>query len=105
MQIKKANYGISGYPNSHFFINESGLTTATLTQMGKFTQGEVIEITAPVWQLCDSRHENPIANMWVILFIIRRLKTVLIKIPNIREAEERPFLTNRVHRTGWLRIL
>lgn len=63
MQIKKANYGINGYPNSHFFINETGLTTTTLTQMGKFTQGEVIEITAPVWQLCDSRHENPIANM------------------------------------------
>ena len=63
MQIKKANYGISGYPNSHFFINETGLTTTTLTQMSKFTQGEVIEITAPVWQLCDSRHENPIANM------------------------------------------
>lgn len=63
MQIKKANYGISGYPNSHFFINETGLTTITLTQMSKFTQGEVIEINAPVWQLCDSRHENPIANM------------------------------------------
>ena len=63
MQIKKANYGISGYPNSHFFINETGLTTTTLTQMSKFTQGEVIEINAPVWQLCDSRHENPIANM------------------------------------------
>lgn len=63
MQIKKANYGINGYPNSHFFINETGLTTTTLTQMSKFTQGEVIEINAPVWQLCDSRHENPIANM------------------------------------------
>ena len=63
MQIKKANYGISGYPNSHFFISETGLTTTTLTQMSKFTQGEVIEINAPVWQLCDSRHENPIANM------------------------------------------
>lgn len=63
MQIKKTNYGISGYPNSHFFISETGLTTTTLTQMSKFTQGEVIEINAPVWQLCDSRHENPIANM------------------------------------------
>lgn len=63
MQVKKTNYGISGYPNSHFFVNESGLTTTTLTQMSKFTQGEVIEINAPVWQLCDSRHENPIANM------------------------------------------
>lgn len=63
MQIKKANYGISGYPNSHFFISETGLTTTTLTQMSKFAQGEVIEINAPVWQLCDSRHENPIANM------------------------------------------
>lgn len=63
MQIKKANYSINGYPNSHFFINETGLTTTTLTQMSKFTQGEVIEINAPVWQLCDSRHENPIANM------------------------------------------
>lgn len=63
MQIKKANYGISGYPNSHFFISETGLTTTTLTQMSKFTQGEVTEINAPVWQLCDSRHENPIANM------------------------------------------
>lgn len=63
MQIKKANYSINGYPNSHFFISETGLTTTTLTQMSKFTQGEVIEINAPVWQLCDSRHENPIANM------------------------------------------
>lgn len=63
MQVKKANYGISGYPNGHFFISETGLTTTTLTQMSKFTQGEVIEINAPVWQLCDSRHENPIANM------------------------------------------
>lgn len=63
MKIKKGNYSINGYPNSHFFIGETGLTTTTLTQMSKFTQGEVIEINAPVWQLCDSRHENPIANM------------------------------------------
>lgn len=49
MHIKKGNYSINGYPNSHFFIGETGLTTTTLTQMSKFTQGEVIEINAPVW--------------------------------------------------------
>ena len=63
MEIKKVDCSVSGYPNSRFFVEESGITSTTLAQIEKFTQGDVVEVTAPVWQLCDSRHENPIANL------------------------------------------
>ena len=36
---------------------------------------------------------------------VYNLKTVPIKIPNIREAEEQLCSTNHARRTGWLRIL
>ena len=60
---KKIECSVSGYQNSHFFVEEGGITTTTLAQMERFTKGDVTEIIAPVWQLCDSRHENPVANL------------------------------------------
>lgn len=61
--VKKIDCSVSGYQNSHFFVEDSGITTTTLAQMERFTKGDVTEIIAPVWQLCDSRHENPVANL------------------------------------------
>lgn len=65
--IIRRKYLVHGCPNSHFFMSETGVVTNTLTQGEKFTVGNLYEIDAPVWQLCQSRHDNPIANMGGIL--------------------------------------
>lgn len=57
------NYPISGCQNSHFFVTVEGIVTTSLSQAEKFTTQNIMSVSAPVWQLCDSRHENPIANM------------------------------------------
>lgn len=54
---------INGLPNSHFFVTVEGIVTTSLAQAEKFSMKNIMEVSAPVWQLCDSRHENKIANM------------------------------------------
>lgn len=56
-------FEINGCPDSHFFVTVEGIVTASLTRAEKFSMENIMEVSAPVWQLCDSRHENPIANM------------------------------------------
>lgn len=63
MSVIRQRYPITGYQNSHFFVTPAGVVTTTLTQAQKFTVGSIVEVDAPVWQLCQSRHDNPIANM------------------------------------------
>lgn len=67
MSIYRQKYPVTGCQNSHFFVTIAGVVTTTLTQAQKFTMGNIVEIDAPVWQLCDSRHDNPIANMGGLL--------------------------------------
>ena len=67
MSIYRQKYPVTGCQNSHFFVTISGVVTTTLTQAQKFTMGNIVEVDAPVWQLCDSRHDNPIANMGGLL--------------------------------------
>lgn len=67
MGIYRQKYPVTGCQNSHFFVTIAGVVTTTLTQAQKFTMGNVVEVDAPVWQLCDSRHDNPIANMGGLL--------------------------------------
>lgn len=57
------NFQINGCQNSHFFVTVEGIVTTSLSQAEKFSIENIMEVSAPVWQLCDSRHENPIANM------------------------------------------
>ena len=57
------NYPINGCPDSRFFVTVEGIVTTSLTQAEKFSMENIMEVSTPVWQLCDSRHENPIANM------------------------------------------
>lgn len=57
------NFQINGCQNSHFFVTVEGIVTTSLSQAEKFTTQNIMSVSAPVWQLCDSRHENPIANM------------------------------------------
>lgn len=63
MAIVRVRYPVKGCKNSHFFATIGGIITTTLTQAEKYTKGDIMEIDAPVWQLCESRHDNPIANM------------------------------------------
>lgn len=56
-------FQINGCPDSHFFVTVEGIVTTSLSQAEKFTTQNIMSVSAPVWQLCDSRHENPIANM------------------------------------------
>lgn len=56
-------FEINGCQDSHFFVTVEGIVTTSLTQAEKFSMENIMEVSAPVWQLCDSRHENPIANM------------------------------------------
>lgn len=63
MSIYRQKYPVTGCQNSHFFVTPAGVVTTTLTQAQKFTVGSIVEVDAPVWQLCQSRHDNPIANM------------------------------------------
>ena len=63
MKIWKESY----YPNGplvcqKFYASEDGIASLDINQIRKYTQDSVTEITAPVFQLCDSRHDNPIAN-------------------------------------------
>lgn len=67
MSIIRQRYSVTGCQNSHFFVTIAGVVTTTLTQAQKFTMGNIVEVDAPVWQLCDSRHDNPIANMGGLL--------------------------------------
>lgn len=46
-----------------FFVTDKGIASTNLTQVEKYTMNEITEVHAPVWQLCDSRHDNEIANM------------------------------------------
>lgn len=63
MDTFSKNYPINGCQDSHFFVTVEGIVTTSLTQAEKFSMENIMEVSAPVWQLCDSRHENPIANM------------------------------------------
>lgn len=63
MGVFSKNYPINGCPDSRFFVTVEGIVTTSLTQAEKFSMENIMEVSAPVWQLCDSRHENPIANM------------------------------------------
>lgn len=63
MTVFRKKYSVTGCSNSHFFVTIAGAVTTTLTQAQKFTMGNIVEVDAPVWQLCQSRHDNPIANM------------------------------------------
>lgn len=56
-------YEINGLPNSQFFVTVEGTVTTSLSQAEKFSTQNIMSVSAPVWQLCDSRHNNPIANM------------------------------------------
>ena len=67
MSIIRKRYQVSGCQNGHFFVTIAGVVTTTLTQAQKFTMGNIMEVDAPVWQLCQSRHDNPIANMGGLL--------------------------------------
>ena len=67
MSVNRVKYPVTGCQNSHFFVTIGGVVTTTLTQAQKFTMGSIVEVDAPVWQLCDSRHDNPIANMGGLL--------------------------------------
>lgn len=67
MSIYRQRYPVNGCQNSHFFVTITGVVTTTLTQAQKFTMGNIVEVDAPVWQLCQSRHDNPIANMGGLL--------------------------------------
>lgn len=51
-----------------FYVDPmTDIVAPTLDELRPFTMDDVIEVHAPVWQLCDSRHNNPIANMGGIL--------------------------------------
>ena len=63
MGVFSKNYPINGCPDNRFFVTVEGIVTTSLTQAEKFSMENIMEVSAPVWQLCDSRHENPIANM------------------------------------------
>ena len=63
MGVFSKNYPINGCPDSRFFVTVEGIVTTSLTQAEKFSMENIMEVSAPVWQLCDSRHENPIANI------------------------------------------
>lgn len=67
MSIIRQRYPVTDCQNSHFFVTIAGVVTTTLTQAQKFTMGNIVEVDAPVWQLCQSRHDNPIANMGGLL--------------------------------------
>lgn len=67
MAVFRQKYSVTGCQNSHFFVTIAGVVTTTLTQAQKFTMGNIVEVDAPVWQLCQSRHDNPIANMGGLL--------------------------------------
>lgn len=58
----EAYYPNKGLVCQKFYASETGIASLDIHQVEKYTQTSITEITAPVWQLCDSRHDNPIAN-------------------------------------------
>lgn len=63
MGVFARKYSVNGLPDSKFFVTVEGIVTVSLAQAEKFSVENIMSVSAPVWQLCDSRHENPIANM------------------------------------------
>lgn len=59
---------IRGCKKTEFFYDPmTDVVSPNLGDMKNVTFGDLVKIQAPVWQLCEGRHLNPIANMGGIL--------------------------------------
>lgn len=63
MRYFKENHEVAGLTSSKFYMTAEDAVCTSREKAEKYTQYSVTEFTAPVWQLCESRHDNPIANM------------------------------------------
>lgn len=66
--VKQVVHNVRNCTNRKFYCHVvSDIVAPSIEEMAPYARGSVVEITAPVWELCESRHNNPIANMGGIL--------------------------------------